>query len=54
MAAGVGLRFGEARGLTMPRVNFLQLRILMVEQAQYGALAPLKTRASRRAVLART
>jgi integrase len=50
LAAGAGLRFGEATGLTVPRVNFLQRRILVVEQAQNGALAPLKTRASRRTV----
>lgn len=50
LAAGAGLRFGEATGLTVPRVNFLQRRILVVEQAQNGALAPLKTRASRRTI----
>jgi integrase len=50
LAAGAGLRFGEATGLTVPRVNFLQRRIQVIEQAQNGALAPLKTRASRRTV----
>ncbi len=50
LAAGAGLRFGEATGLTVPRVDFLRRRILVVEQAQNGALAPLKTRASRRTV----
>jgi integrase len=50
LAAGVGLRLGEASGLTVPRVDFLRRRILVVEQAQNGALAPLKTRASRRTV----
>ena len=34
----------------MPRVNFLQRRVQVLEQAQNGALAPLKTRASRRVV----
>jgi integrase len=34
----------------VPRANFLLRRILVVEQAQNGALAPLKTRASRRTV----
>jgi integrase len=50
LAAGAGLRFGEATGLTVPRVNFLQRRIQVIEQAQNGALAPLETRASRRTV----
>jgi integrase len=50
LGAGAGLRLGEAAGLTVPRVNFLQRRIMVVEQAQNGELAPLKTRASRRAV----
>jgi integrase len=50
LGAGAGLRFGEAAGLTVPRVNFLQRRILVVEQAQRDGLAPLKTRASRRTV----
>ncbi len=50
LAAGAGLRFGEATGLTVPRVNFLQRRIQVIEQVQNGALAPLKTRASRRIV----
>ena len=50
LAAGAGLRFGEATGLTVPRVNFLQRRLQVLEQAQNGALAPLKTAASRRTV----
>ena len=50
LAAGIGLRFGEATGLTVPRVDFLRRRIQVLEQAQNGALAPLKTRASRRTV----
>jgi integrase len=50
LGAGAGLRFGEATGLTAPRVNFLQRRLQVLEQAQNGALAPLKTAASRRTV----
>ncbi len=50
LGAGVGLRFGEATGLTVPRVNFLQRRIQVLEQVQNGALAPLKTDASKRVV----
>ena len=50
LGAGAGLRFGEATGLTVPRVNLLQRRLQILEQAQNGALAPLKTAASRRAV----
>jgi integrase len=50
LGAGAGLRFGEATGLTVPRVNFLQRRIQVLEQAQNGALAPLKTAASKRTV----
>ncbi|MGO9780046.1 MAG: tyrosine-type recombinase/integrase [Streptosporangiaceae bacterium] len=50
LAAGAGLRFGEATGLTVPRVDFLRRRVQVLEQAQNGALAPLKTKASRRTV----
>jgi hypothetical protein len=46
---GCGAR---ATGLTVPRVNFLQRRVQVLEQAQNGALAPLKTAASRRVVRA--
>jgi integrase len=46
LGAGAGLRFGEATGLTVPRVDFLRRRLHIREQAQNGALAPLKTRAS--------
>ena len=45
-----GLRFGEATGLTIPRVDFLRRRIHVLEQAQNGSLAPLKTRASQRVI----
>lgn len=50
LAAGAGLRFGEATGLTVPRVSFLQRRIQVLEQMQNGMLAPLKTKASKRTV----
>jgi len=50
LAAGAGLREGEALGLTVPRVEFLARRLSIVEQAQHGVLSPLKTRASRRVV----
>jgi integrase len=55
LAAGAGLREGEALGLTTPRVDFLRRRIHVEEQLQgtngrAPALAPLKTRASRRVV----
>jgi integrase len=50
LGAGAGLRFGEATGLTVPRAELLRRRIRVLEQAQNGALAPLKTRASRRTV----
>jgi integrase len=50
LGAGAGLRFGEATGLTVPRADLLRRRIRVLEQAQSGALAPLKTTASRRAI----
>lgn len=46
LAAGAGLRFGEATGLTVGRVDFMRGKIQVIEQMQNGALAPLKTRAS--------
>jgi integrase len=52
LGAAAGLRFGEATGLTAPRVEHLRRRIQVLEQAQNGALAPLKTKASRRTVTA--
>jgi integrase len=55
LAAGAGLREGEALGLTARRVDFLRRRVHVEEQLQgvnggAPALAPLKTRASRRVV----
>jgi integrase len=55
LAAGAGLRKGEALGLTVPRVDFLRRRIVVEEQVQStngapAALVPLKTRHSRRVV----
>jgi integrase len=50
LGAGAGLRFGEATGLIVQRAELLRRRILILEQAQNGALAPLKTKASRRVV----
>jgi integrase len=50
LAAGAGLREGEALGLTVPRVEFLARRLVVVEQMQNKALSPLKTKASRRVV----
>ena len=48
LAAGAGLREGEALGLTVPRVEFLARRLVIVEQMQNKVLSPLKTRASTR------
>jgi integrase len=50
LGAGAGLRFGEATGLIVPRVRRDTCRIQVLEQAQNNALAPLKTKASRRTV----
>ena len=50
LGAGLGLREGEAFGLTVPRVDFLRRRVHIREQAQGGQLAPLKTEASRRMI----
>jgi integrase len=50
LAAGAGLREGEALGLTVPRVEFLARRLVVVEQMQNKILSPLKTRASRRVI----
>lgn len=55
LAAGAGLREGEALGLTAARVDFLRRRVHVEEQLQgpnggEPALCPLKTRASRRVV----
>ncbi|WP_432864569.1 tyrosine-type recombinase/integrase [Microbispora rosea] len=50
LGAGLGLREGEALGLTAPRVDFLRRRVYVQEQMQATTLVPLKTRASRRTV----
>ncbi len=50
LGAGAGLRFGEATGLIVPRVRDDIGRIQVLEQAQNNALAPLKTKASRRTI----
>ncbi len=50
LAAGAGLREGEALGLTVPRVEFLARRLAVVEQMQNRSLSPLKTRASTRVI----
>ena len=50
LAAGAGLREGEALGLTVPRVEFLARRLVVVEQMQNRSLSPLKTKASTRVV----
>ena len=50
LGAGLGLREGEAFGLTVPRVDFLRRRVHIREQAHGGQLAPLKTEASRRMI----
>jgi integrase len=50
LAAGAGLREGEALGLTVPRVEFLARRLVIVEQMQNKVLSPLKTRASTRVI----
>jgi integrase len=50
LGAGAGLRFGEATGLTVPRVQREMRRIQILEQAQNDVLAPLKTKASRRTI----
>jgi integrase len=50
LAAGAGLREGEALGLITSRVDFLRRRVHVLEQLQHRELSPLKTRASRRVV----
>jgi integrase len=44
LAAGAGLREGEALGLLVPRVDFLRRKIDVRQQLQNGVLCPLKTR----------
>jgi integrase len=51
LGAGLGLREGEAFGLTLPRVDFLRRRVHILDQAQRGQLAAvLKTAASARVI----
>jgi integrase len=51
LCAGLGLREGEAFGLTVPRVDFLRRRVHVLSQGQRGQLAaPLKTTASTRVI----
>ncbi|PWV49226.1 site-specific integrase [Nocardiopsis sp. L17-MgMaSL7] len=50
LAAGAGLRQGEALGLAGRRVDVEGSRLLLREQMQGGKLAPLKTKGSRRTV----
>jgi integrase len=50
LGAGLGLRLGEATGLTLPRVDFLRRNVHVVQQMQGRRLSPLKTRASQRVV----
>jgi integrase len=50
LAAMAGLREGEAFGLTVGKVEFLRRRIHVHQQAQSGALAPLKTDKSMRTI----
>jgi integrase len=50
LAAMAGLREGEAFGLTVGKVEFLRRRIHVHQQAQAGALAPLKTDKSMRTI----
>ncbi|GIH17057.1 tyrosine-type recombinase/integrase [Rugosimonospora africana] len=47
LAAGAGLREGEVAGLLVDRIQFLQRRVMVEEQAQGGKLVPLKTKASK-------
>jgi integrase len=51
LGAGLGLREGEAFGLTVPRVDFLRRKVQVLTQAQRGQLgADLKTDASARTI----
>ncbi|HSZ42983.1 MAG TPA: hypothetical protein VK817_23725 [Trebonia sp.] len=51
LAAGLGLRQGEAFGLVLPRVDFDHRRVPVVSQAQRGELsAELKTTSSTRRI----
>jgi len=50
LGAGLGLREGEAFGLTVSKVDFLRRRVHVHQQAQNGELVPLKSAASRRTI----
>lgn len=50
LAAGAGLRQGEALGLTEHRVEFLRRRLLVRRQMQNGELVEVKTKSGRRVV----
>ncbi|MFI6458724.1 tyrosine-type recombinase/integrase, partial [Streptosporangium amethystogenes] len=50
LGAGLGLREGEALGLTVGKVGFLRRRVHIHQQMQRGQLAPLKTKASKRTI----
>jgi integrase len=51
LGAGLGLREGEAFGLTVPRVDFLRRKVQVLTQAQRGQFgADLKTDASARTI----
>ena len=51
LGAGLGLREGEAFGLTVSRVDFLRRKVHVLSQAQRGQLAAdLKTEASTRTI----
>ncbi|MFI7044756.1 tyrosine-type recombinase/integrase [Streptosporangium sandarakinum] len=48
LGAGLGLREGEALGLTVSRVDFLRRKVYVRQQVQGGQLVELKTKASKR------
>ncbi len=50
LAAGLGLREGEALGLTVPRVDFLRRRVHVLQQMQNGELVEPKTESSTRVI----
>jgi integrase len=50
LAAGAGLREGEALGLIVPRVDLAGRRLRIEQQMQRRELVPLKSRASRRVI----
>lgn len=48
LGAGLGLREGEALGLTVQRVDFLRRKVEVRYQLQHGELVDVKTKASKR------